>query len=665
MAGGEDHDDAKIAAQDNKLPAQNSSEMLEMDHHSQPEEDESSILIPSDASEANADEKDQQFVKSNEFPHNNGANVVIPIDKDGLQSDSGVTIKWSNLTVDVKPKGQSFFKRLCCARKESTETKVKSIIRGIHGEVKPGTLVAVMGARVVTLLLTFPILNQINNSTSGAGKTTLLNVLARRNCGSLSIHGDITVNGKSMNRDIAKISAYVQQEELFIGTMKVREHLVFQALLRMEKHFSYEERIMRVDEVIKQLGLTKCANTIIGITGQMRGISGGEKRRLMFASELLTEPKLFFVDEPTSGLDSFMAVSVVTALQNLALDGRTILCTIHQPSSEVYAMFNRILLMAEGKIAYLGPRENALQFFNGLGYHCPLNYNPADHFISQLAIVPSNPDECRERVQAICDAFESSNFFVKPESSVTALLSGLIYLQVKYDQDALQNVAGAIFFIVANSSMGYVFSVLQTFPLELPVFLREHRNGMYRTDVYYICKTMVEMPYFFLLPLLFVVVSYWMIGLNPGFVNFLIHYGIVVLIANVATSYGYLISSMSSSIVVATALGPLFVLPLMIFGGFFLRSGSEPVYLVWIKYISWFNYGFEALSINQWENFGNLTCSPGLPTCFHNGHEVLQFYNFSPENIYFDVGMLAALLVGWRTLTFIVLLIKTSNQHES
>jgi len=112
------------------------------------------------------------------------------------------------------------------------------------------------------------------------------------------------------------------------------------------------------------LALTKCENTLIGIPGRLKGISGGEMKRLSFASEVLTDPPLLLCDEPTSGLDSFMAQNVVQVLKNMALKGKTVICTIHQPSSEVFAMFDKVLLMAEGRIAFLGSTHDACDFFS-------------------------------------------------------------------------------------------------------------------------------------------------------------------------------------------------------------------------------------------------------------------------------------------------------------
>ncbi|GBN95521.1 Protein white, partial [Araneus ventricosus] len=153
------------------------------------------------------------------------------------------------------------------------------------------------------------------------------------------------------------------------------------------------------------LGLKKCADTVIGIVGKIKGISGGESKRLAFASEILTKPGLMFCDEPTSGLDSFMSQSIISVLRDVAEGGRTIICTIHQPSSEVFELFDHLLLMAEGRVAFRGRSTKALDFFKRAGLQCPINYNPADFYIQNLAIVPGKEKESKEKVMAIVEQF--------------------------------------------------------------------------------------------------------------------------------------------------------------------------------------------------------------------------------------------------------------------
>ena len=131
-------------------------------------------------------------------------------------------------------------------------------------------------------------------------------------------------------------------------------------------------------------------------------------KRLSLASEVLTNPAIMFCDEPTSGLDSFMAASVVEMLRKLASQGRTVICTVHQPSSQIVELFDKVLLMAEGRTAYLGDVNNANNFLAGCGFPCPINYNPADHWVQTLAVVPSNEEKSRQNIETVCSTFDSS-----------------------------------------------------------------------------------------------------------------------------------------------------------------------------------------------------------------------------------------------------------------
>lgn len=216
------------------------------------------------------------------------------------------------------------------------------------GVAYPGELLAVMGS-------------------SGAGKTTLLNALAFRSARGVQISPSSVrmLNGHPVDaKEMQARCAYVQQDDLFIGSLTAREHLIFQATVRMPRSMTQKQKIQRVDQVIQDLSLGKCQNTIIGTPGRVKGLSGGERKRLAFASEALTDPPLLICDEPTSGLDSFMAASVVQVLKKLSQRGKTVILTIHQPSSELFELFDKILLMAEGRVAFLGTPSEAVDFFS-------------------------------------------------------------------------------------------------------------------------------------------------------------------------------------------------------------------------------------------------------------------------------------------------------------
>jgi ATP-binding cassette, subfamily G (WHITE), eye pigment precursor transporter len=167
------------------------------------------------------------------------------------------------------------------------------------------------------------------------------------------------------------------------------------------------------------------------------------------------------------------------------------------------------------------------------------------------------------------------------------------------------------------------------FSAELPIFIRESRGRLYRTSTYFLGKTIAELPLFLAVPIIFTSIAYPMIGLRQGFFYFSIACGVVSLVANVSTSFGYLISCASSSISMALSVGPPVIIPFLIFGGFFLNSGSVPSYFKWLSYLSWFRYGNEALTINQWTGVTGIVCTRSNTTCPTTGKIILETLNFT------------------------------------
>ncbi|XP_026668551.1 ABC transporter G family member 3-like [Ceratina calcarata] len=612
-----------------------------------------------------------------------------------------ITYTWSDLNIyatkrDEKP-WEGFFKR-----KKSVERR--HLLKDVCGAAYPGELLVIMGS-------------------SGAGKTTLLNALTFRSGRGVTVSGVMAANGRRVSSTVlTSRTAYVQQDDLFVGTLTVKEHLLFQAMVRMDRGIPMEQRIDRVHRVINELALSKCKNTVIGQPGRIKGLSGGEMKRLSFASEVLTDPPLMFCDEPTSGLDSFMAHQVVTVLKALAARGKTIVVTLHQPSSELFALFDRILLMAEGRVAFMGTTSQACSFFETLGAACPSNYNPADYFVQMLAVVPGQEMSCRHAINTVCDAFQKSELGIKIaleaeainsecedslkdsksygkrspykaswceqfravlwrcwlsvikepilikvrllQTIMVSLLIGIVYFNQQLDQDGVMNINGALFIFLTNMTFQNVFAVINVFCTELPIFLREHQNGMYRTDVYFLCKTLAEAPIFIAVPLLFTIISYPMIGLYPGFDHFFITTGIVALVANVSTSFGYLISCISSNLFMALSIGPPVIIPFLLFGGFFLNTASVPFYFEWFSYLSWFRYGNEALLINQWADVETIACTRSNATCPKTGRMILQTFNFSEDHFWTDIICLFSLIVAFRFLAFLALLSKTRRNAK-
>lgn len=240
----------------------------------------------------------------------------------------------------------------------------KRILSDIQGMAHPGEIMAIMGA-------------------SGAGKTTFLDILARKNKRG-TVSGDFYVNGEKVDdAQYKNVVGFVDQEDTMLATLTVHETILISALLRLPRAMGRAVKEQKVNEVMKQLGIYHIRDSLIGSEeGKGRGISGGEKRRVGIACELVTSPSILFLDEPTSGLDAYNAFNVVECLVTLAKTyKRTVIFTIHQPRSNIVALFDRLVLLAEGKTVYSGPFANCQDYFDRIGYSCPPGFNIADYLV--------------------------------------------------------------------------------------------------------------------------------------------------------------------------------------------------------------------------------------------------------------------------------------------
>ncbi|KAK1869412.1 hypothetical protein I4F81_011889 [Pyropia yezoensis] len=262
------------------------------------------------------------------------------------------------------------------------------ILHGVSGVAPAGQLTVLLGP-------------------SGAGKTSLLNLLAGRSQYGPS-GGTMTFAGAPRGRRLRRQLAYCMQADIFSPRLTVAETLRFTARLRI-RGASRAEREARVAGVLAQLRLEGCADTLMGDGVVVKGVSGGERKRVNIANELLTDPSTLLLDEPTSGLDSATALTVVRLLRALADEGRTIITTLHQPSSQMLALFDNIMLLSSGRVVYSGPAEGALPHFASLGLPCPPHYNPCDFFLQLLTdAAPDGSQPVTRQLEAAWAAREAA-----------------------------------------------------------------------------------------------------------------------------------------------------------------------------------------------------------------------------------------------------------------
>ncbi|CAI4230341.1 unnamed protein product [Auanema sp. JU1783] len=562
---------------------------------------------------------------------------------------SAMFVSWHDICAYVPEEETSCFSLSgCCLEDDLEKAKPihKKILTGVYGSAQPGEVIAIMGS-------------------SGAGKSTLLNILTHRNIEKVVSEGHVKINGLTVNRDyMRRVSAFVQQDDCFIGSLTVLEHLNFSAKLKMSDRYSDKDQGKRVRQVISELGLKNCANTIVG-TRSVKGLSGGEKKRLSFASEILTSPPILFCDEPTSGLDSFLAFQVISVLKELARKKRmTILVTIHQPSSQIFELFDKVYLLTEGRLAFFGTLSQAENFWRNIGMEVPRNFNPSDHYIASLSN-PKHSSKCSKQIQNICDLYYRSEvgkqmlrearsadqqstgststsiewisnrkgekhindyhagWFTQlrwliwrnwkttvreptmmkvqiSQSILLALLTGVFYLHNSINQDEIMNINGSIFQMITQIGFMFQFSCVQNFCNEFATFHREHDSNLYRTSAYYIAKNLAELPVYTLASLIFSVIMYWMSRLVPQWDAFLYFLLWAILIQNTSVSIGYAFACIFGTISLAHAVLPLFVIPAMAFAGFFINQETLPPYFYPLKYVSHIGYAFESLVINEW-----------------------------------------------------------------
>lgn len=185
---------------------------------------------------------------------------------------------------------------------------------------------------------------------SGAGKSTFMNIISGRykSNSTIAVNGQVKLNQVLLEQtDFFRISSYVQQEDRLLETHTVLESVEFSAMMTTKGDKESKKR--RAKSMVSEMGLTRCENTLIG-GNFVKGLSGGEKKRTSIANELVSEPSVIFLDEPTTGLDSYAAEVIVKKLKELTHTGITVVMTIHQPNSDIYAMLDRLILVIEGDI---------------------------------------------------------------------------------------------------------------------------------------------------------------------------------------------------------------------------------------------------------------------------------------------------------------------------
>ncbi|KAJ8905228.1 hypothetical protein NDN08_001736 [Rhodosorus marinus] len=556
---------------------------------------------------------------------------------------SPVTLKWKNLSYKA----------------ESRKKGSVHILKECTGEAKPGHLLALMGP-------------------SGAGKTSLINVLASQvpKSTKVEIRGQLTCNAHQKTVDHPQ--AYVPQSPNFFSCLTVRETLQFAARARLPSSVTTEDREEMVEDLILKLGLAKCADSFVG-NATTQGISGGEKKRLSIASEMIGTPALIFVDEPTSGLDSFQAEQVIDALRVLAKEGHTVICSIHQPRGSIYNMFDDLCLLSEGETLFCGPVDGVLGHFSELGLTSPSGTNPAEFLADVISIDYSDPvrsAECRDRISSLSNAYREkiaptitimldpsdypskhvghpllswwdqlsmlfgrsvrqvkrdrkSNMARIIPSITSAIMFGMIYWRMGRDQSGIHNRLGFLMVCATNTAMLAMTRTLKVFPPEKSVVDRERARHSYHVLPYLLGKIVAELPAVLAPPLLFGSILYPMAGLEGSIGRFARFLSVLAVEGMASGAIGLAIGSLAPTAEIALSVGPSIMLIFILFGGYYVTDNTVPFVLRWIPRVSVIRWSYKTLAVNQ---FQGIEFTTEGPTDTATGEQVIQRLGSADES---------------------------------
>ncbi|CAL4925934.1 unnamed protein product [Urochloa decumbens] len=438
--------------------------------------------------------------------------------------------------------------------KQGYPEKRLQLLNSVTGVFRPGVLSALMGV-------------------SGAGKTTLLDVLAGRKTGGY-IEGDIRIGGyPKVQETLVRILGYCEQVDIHSPQLTVEESVAYSAWLRLPSNTDKETRYEFVDEVLKIVELHEIKDALVGSPG-MNGLSLEQRKRLTVAIELVSNPSIILMDEPTTGLDARSAAIVIRAVKNISETGRTVVCTIHQPSIDIFEAFDELILMKNGgKIIYNGPIGKqsckVVEYFENVIYWRSPQYN-----LNRMVVIV-----------------------------LIALIFGALYWQhakILNNEQDLFNVLGAMYIGVIQLGVYNEYSIISFSTTERIVMYREKFSGMYSSWAYSFAQAAIEIPYVFIQALLYTFIIYPTIGYYWRAHKLLLFFYAIFCSVLSYTYVGLLFVSVTPTVQVATILGSFFNAMQTLFSGFLLPAPQMPNLWIWLYYLCPTSWILDALLTSQY-----------------------------------------------------------------
>ncbi|GJQ68199.1 hypothetical protein Trydic_g10750 [Trypoxylus dichotomus] len=519
------------------------------------------------------------------------------------------------------------------------QRRQRIILDKVTGTICSGSLVAVMGL-------------------SGAGKTTFLATLAGKN---KDKEGSLLLNNCVLTENyVNQISNYVYQKDIILESLTVSEHMKFMSAFKLDKSPTETELIIR--SVLDELSLENCKNTYL------KHLSGGEKKRISLAVELLNDPLILFCDEPTSGLDSSNAIAIIQKLKNRVLNEKLVVVTIHQPSSQIFDFFSHVILLGDKEIVYHGTKDEIADYFASLNLYCPINYNPAEFYIKCITL---NGKDVKNASKTFCTnklftgneiantnilidyrfnklSFYKSIYWLVWRSYVdtkrnigyhtfqflilmlAATFLASFYSSVESNEEySVQNIKGILYFFTSELIFTHTYNVVNTFPEEFSIFLRE--KPLYSAFAYFVSKIIAIIPRNIIQPLLFLLINFVFVKFLSGCVMFLQIFGVMICACLCGSMLGLCISSFCTSLDYMDLFIAPFELITMLAAGILINVNTSGFFRL-VKYLSPFYYTYESLSILYWSRITGIDCQ-NATVCYSNGTEVLEDLGFHTETV--------------------------------
>ncbi|CAH3965771.1 unnamed protein product [Pieris brassicae] len=560
------------------------------------------------------------------------------------EEENEIVIRVNNLTVSTRDQ-KSWWRR------KGTRSKT-IILNNVSACMKTGDLVAVIGP-------------------SGAGKTTFLTSLAGK-CNLIS-SGSIAVNNTEIVNIQTGLIELVPQFDVFMDHLTVSEHLIFMTEMKLGS-VKDEENRNHLTFLIHELKLKALKNNTI------RSLSGGEKRLLSLATSLILSPIILICDEPTTGLDSYNASLVIGVLKKLS-QGKIVICSVHQPSSELFNEFNSVCLMSEGNLVFCGCQVECKKQFERLKLYCPVNFNPAEFYIRAISngsveFLENNQQPCfrtgssltlpqiktyqRNWFKQIQLLIWRSSLSIKRDlkayllqlfvsTLISSMIIGTCYVGISgRTQRGVQDLKGFLWLMVSEVSFSLSYVALYAFEGDLNLFKRE--VGVYRTSAFYVCRFLCLLPKCLIWPIAYVLIVTLAVEL-PNHIFTAFKFSIALIITAIASSaYGLGMGALFTSTGVMGDVMPCADLPLFIMSGAFIRLSSLPIWLLPLKYISHFYYGMDAVSNIYWRQIDAIDCPTNSTSICHNdGNSVLTESGYSNDENYLGFTFVTVL---WNLLGY-------------